>query len=209
MEQQIEVNNFNQIRGLLHFDDGGDLFYFLQIIRRKKDHLNDSIPQQKDSVLIKSYFIDSIEYFNNKEEQIISLCKQHGARAYINLSPCSYEKCTMMLLKECADNIIQKNWRGIRHIIDTVAGKYAAGGDLKAWVVDIDDKSEENLKLILEVIAKLNPLDKDKIIATIPTLHGYHVITRPFDLLSFSRLKPEIVVHKNNPTLLYYYGTDS
>ena len=66
-----------------------------------------------------------------------------------------------------------------------------------------NDSGEVTAKLENEVAAK------DKIIATIPTLHGYHVITRPFDLLSFSRLKPEIVVHKNNPTLLYYYGTDS
>ena len=204
----VEVNNFNQIRSLLHFDDEGDLFYFLQIIRRKKDHQNEPNPQHKDSILIKSYFVDSLEFFDSKKESIIDLCKRYGARAYINLSPCSYEKCNLMLLKEHTDNLVLKNYKAMKHLVETVAGKYPAGGKLKTWVVDCDDESESYLTNLKTVITNVQPIGEDKIIAVIPTLHGYHIITKPFDLATFMKVVPNIDVHKNNPTLLYY-GTDN
>ena len=52
--------------------------------------------------------------------------------------------------------------------------------------------------------------DVDNVIAVLPTINGYHIITHPFNL---KQLEPFIAtnpldIHRNNPTLLYYKSTD-
>lgn len=42
------------------------------------------------------------------------------------------------------------------------------------------------------------------LIDEIPTVNGYHLITKPFNLQKFKEIFPYIDVHKNNPTLLYF-----
>ena len=42
--------------------------------------------------------------------------------------------------------------------------------------------------------------------ALIPTKSGFHLITTPFDMSTFAKQYPNIDVHKNNPTLLYFKG---
>ena len=87
----------------------------------------------------------------------------------------------------------------------------------KSWIVDWDEKEIPN-KLLMEIeLCKpiLSPIfNKDyntfigqsKIIATIPTLNGWHIITTPFNLSQIEpyRCKNPFDVQKNNPTLLYF-----
>lgn len=47
------------------------------------------------------------------------------------------------------------------------------------------------------------PHSEDKVITTIPTKSGYHLITKRFDVLEFKKKYPEIDIQKKNPTLLY------
>jgi hypothetical protein len=42
-----------------------------------------------------------------------------------------------------------------------------------------------------------------KILASIPSKSGIHIITNPFNLAEFTKAFPSIEVHKNNPTNLY------
>ena len=46
--------------------------------------------------------------------------------------------------------------------------------------------------------------NSDKVFMTVPTKSGVHLITWPFDLGQFKAKYPNIDVHKNNPTLLYF-----
>ena len=43
-----------------------------------------------------------------------------------------------------------------------------------------------------------------KVVACLPTKNGYHLITNPFRLDKFKEMYPNIDIHKNNPTLLYF-----
>jgi hypothetical protein len=62
---------------------------------------------------------------------------------------------------------------------------------------------------IKSAINQCEPLG-DKIVATIPTLHGYHLISKPFNKMRFRQFyNKELDVHDNNPTVLYICKSDN
>jgi hypothetical protein len=86
----------------------------------------------------------------------------------------------------------------------------------KRWIIDIDEPEISPI-LLAHIEYHCDPISKfegdhlgfhthfnSKIIATLPTKNGWHVITKPFNLKQFKDKYPEIDVHKNNPTILYY-----
>ena len=80
-------DNFNLIRPLLNFESSDD-FYFIQIMQRRKDN-----PDMKTGVkIIKEFYIDNLEQFDNKQDQIIEMAHKYNARATIRLNKRSYKK---------------------------------------------------------------------------------------------------------------------
>ena len=95
-------------------------------------------------------------------------------------------------------------WRGVKTIIDSACGQTGACDKNKTWVVDVDTKDDDELETIKNVINQCEPFDTKKVVAVIPTLHGYHIISKPFKKMKFSQLYgKQIDIHNNNPTLLY------
>src|SRR5690606_35793815 len=89
-----------------------------------------------------------------------------------------------------------------KHVFDSVVGQLKTYE--KRWIVDIDTKDENYL---LSVINHINEQCRPigvKIISTIPTKSGVHLITHRFDVLEFKKHCPDIDIQKKNPTLLYY-----
>lgn len=78
----------------------------------------------------------------------------------------------------------------------------------KKFVVDLDgmkpgdDRYEEIKSFIRTLRGRGKP--SERIVGEIETMNGYHLITEPFDTKVFGDRYPDIDVHKNNPTLLYY-----
>ena len=100
------INNFEQIKNLLHFENE-DIFYHLQILKRKKE--NPEIG--RNSYLIKTYYVTSNEYLDKVKDEIINLCDFNKARAYINLNPRSFEKTAFNTLKKISDIIMNKDYK--------------------------------------------------------------------------------------------------
>jgi hypothetical protein len=71
------------------------------------------------------------------------------------------------------------------------------------WIVDIDDKDEKELAKTIAILDETRP-EGNKVEAVIPTKSGYHLITKRFDVKSFSEKYPEIDIQRKNPTLLYF-----
>ena len=187
----MEVDNFDLIRLLLDFKSD-DEFYFLQILKRKKEN-----PEQiGNSKEVKTYYITSLEQFNQKEEEIKNLCKITNSRAYINLNKRSFEKCALLCLKQVTDCIINDNFKSVRKAYTTVCG-YQHSGD-KIWVVDCDDMTADE---VLELGIKIKSVNQQPIVAYVPTINGYHILCKPFNTLT---LQLNLDIQKNNPTLLYY-----
>lgn len=194
----MTIDNFKQIRDFLTFKERTD-FYHLQIMMRKKDN-----PEAgSNNRLIKAYYISSKAHLDAVKDEIIALCKCFNARAYINLGRKNSYKCALNTITGLSARLATGN-------IDKIHKEYnSQAGLLKnedtAWVVDIDDVDLPNLDKIRNTINSLIPTDvKNKIRLEIPTKSGIHLITSAFNMQEFKRHFPDIDIHKNNPTLLYY-----
>ena len=199
------IDNWKLIREKLDFSDK-DKFYFIELLQRKKD--DPSFPS--NNRLIKYYFVYSLEYYDKIEEEVKKLSDCTGARVYILLNRRSYKKCALNILSDAAQMCIDSNYQHFPKLISSVIGKYADEPN-KTWIVDIDDDqiidSATNLKksdLIKEYIdSAAYPLGS-KWLFDVPTLNGVHLITKPFDTREFKTIHPNIDIHKDNPTLLYF-----
>ena len=101
-----------------------------------------------------------------------------------------------------AEYIASEDYKSVTVAADRCLDEGAAPGYTKIWVIDLDEQKQEDVtKSILKRMSV-------PIIAEVPTLHGKHLLTHPFnpndmwDLWHYDVERPEI--KKNNPTLLYY-----
>ena len=190
------INNIKEIKKLLVFEND-DHFYHLQIIKRKKEN-----PEVgSNSYMVKTYYINSLEYLDFKYEEIINLCKFHNARAYINLNRRSFERMAYHTLKKITDQILNKDFKSVRKAYESVSGTYSIEPH-KKWIIDVDsDLDEDRLRIFLWALLPVG----NKTIAKIKTKNGYHLITSPFDLREFrdSKFSDGLEVHKDNPTILF------
>ena len=208
----MPVNNFELIRSLLDFRSEDD-FYFLQILQRKKDHNNGKVNgTNNNSRLIKAYYIDSFEKFDFITPEVIEMCNLFGARANINLNRRSYEKMAFHTLQKMSEQLMHRDYKHIHTAFNTVCGKHHSETD-KLWLFDFDAGDGQYEELFMETMNKCAP-EGNKFYAKIPSRAGFHIITRPFNLLDFRHeLKEKGVhwdaeghffrLHKNNPTNLY------
>lgn len=203
------VDNWNLIREKLDFYDK-DKFYFIELMQRKKD--DSSFPA--NNRMVKYYFVYSLKYYDAIESEVKRLSDCTGARVYILLNRRSYKKCMLNMLADAAKMAIDDNYLHFPNLIPSVVGKYADEPD-KNWVIDIDyenwdDRSympinKGGLKCLEMFIDTLEPhIEGTKIKFRVPTLHGVHLITSPFNCQKFSQEYPNIDIHKDNPTLLYF-----
>lgn len=189
------TNNLEQIKGLLRFESNDD-FYHLQVLKRKKEN-----PELgSNSVVIKTYYITSIEHLERVMPEIITLCDLHNARGCINLNVRSFERAAFHTLKKISDIIMNRDYKSVRSAFDSVCGEYGTGRD-KRWIVDVDDKHPKVIASIVNHIQSLDPVEEDKIITLLETKNGFHIITKPFNVSKFQYT--EVDIHKNNPTILY------
>jgi hypothetical protein len=202
--KKIIINNFENIKPLLNFDNS-DLFYYIQIISRKKDNSN----LIKNSEIIKIFYIHSLKDFEFFKDKIIYISKINNARAYINLNRRNNKKIALQMLKKLAD-MISCNCYNIKNIYSSILGKFNAEPN-KVWIIDIDylqyDKSlgyfrtyfwnNQDHKNLLEEL-------KENYLQKIETLNGLHYLVKPFDLRKFKIKYPTFTIHKDNPTLLFY-----
>ena len=211
------VDNFERIKPLLHFSEHGD-FYFLQLLLRKKDGCD--VPNGSDNQrrLVRDYHVTDVKQLDEWHDEIIRLCNETGARAYIRLNKRNWKTIAMAYAQETLEKARKGEEFGSTYgEINSVIGRYPEGHkEDKTWLVDIDDFGPESMRttVVRDIIARCEPVDKVgelcKVIAVIPTRSGTHLITRPFNLQKFNELKKkelteegEVAVLKDNPTILY------
>ena len=207
-EVETQINNFGIIERMLPQKDDKEHFYFLQIIRRNKDHRGKTDLKSKQ---IKVFFITSYPQLMEKQKEIIGLCEAYGARAYINLSPKSWVKLHKGLLIKYAVQLGNEQYAHPFKTVNSVAGEIT--GDQPLWIVDVDSKDDKVLKdakrKILELHMEYNDIIKHgqphSIKLTVPTLQGYHIITDPFNVSKFQKMHVSFAdVHKNSAGVLLY-----
>ncbi len=192
------VNNFEFFKRILNFKSS-DEFYFLQIIKRGKDNKTG----HSKNHMIKFYTVTSLEQFNNLEPEIIALCDLFNARAYIHPTKRSFQQTANEVLRHTT-NVYLDNPIGLKNVYTTVCGKFFITSD-KKFIIDLDGEDADKCNEIVDFIEhECEPYNTVKFQYMVPTVHGVHLITRPFNIAKFKNAYPNIDIHKNNPTLLYY-----
>ena len=197
------INNIEKIKELLNFTNIGD-FYFLLILKRKKDQPEGERDNHQSVRTIKTYCIESLEHLDKRYDEIIQLCEMFRARAYIHVQKQNHFDVSLTMLSTLAQKIQNGN-NNQKGLFDSVVGQLKTHE--KRWIVDVDNKGEENLSKIIKLINSVKP-EEGKIETIIPTKNGYHLITKRFDVMEFNKymsLQGEVPeIQKKNPTLLYY-----
>jgi hypothetical protein len=190
------INNFEKLKKHIIFTSEDD-FYFLQILKRKKEH-----PELgSNSVTVATYYVDSIEKYEKIEDEIINLCTFHNARAYINLNKRSYENLAFQTLRKITDIIMNKDYKHVSYAYNSVCGVHHNAGENKKWVIDIDSVKQVSPLMMAFIDHECRPFGS-KCLDIVQTKNGFHLITKPFDIQEFSKEYPDIQIHKNNPTVL-------
>lgn len=201
------INNVDKLKSMMSFTEKDD-FYFLQVFKRRKDNPD----LGRDQIVLGSYYIDSLEDFDKKIPQIITLCDTENARAYLRVNKRNYGKLSFHFLKRIVEHMASNNYKAMRTAFDSIAGEFHSDPD-KKWIVDVDwdNLNTASLKDSLLVESKIQYLlgklqkeaNREPLLEKIYTKNGMHFITRPFNLMTFRGEYPKIDVHKDNPTLLY------
>ena len=191
------INNLEIIKPLLNFENEGD-FYMLYVFKRKKDQTTDKSNHQSVRT-IKSYCVDSIEYLEQRYDEIQQLCEMFKARAYIHIQKQNHKDVALEMIPQIVKRI-QSGQINQKHVFDSVVGQLKTYE--KRWIVDIDVRDREFVGEVWEFINSIRP-EGPKIEVAIPTKSGYHLITKRFDVMVFQKRYSEIDIQKKNPTLLY------
>lgn len=201
------VNNFETIKNLLKFDKPGDCYY-LQLLRRQSDDpMIGGMPDPNyhgnmHSRSIKDYFIPSLEYFEQKKDEIITMCNTFNVRAYIRLNKRNYAKIAMMIMKHIVEQLVSgQTFNSPFSLIASAAGIANCAGKNKTWIVDCDACHLEHINAIIDMIHNCEPYISGQYsnqeIPRIPTKHGIHLISHPFNKQTFNMFWDEYVKLNN------------
>jgi hypothetical protein len=194
------INNLELIKPLLNFENEGD-FYMLYIFKRKKDQPEGKRDNHQSVRTIKTYCVDSIQYLENRMDEIQKLCETFKARAYIHIQKQNHKDVSLEMMVGLAERI-RNGQHNQKHLFDSVVGQLKTLE--KRWIVDIDTKEPATVLKIKGVIDNVCKPEGVKTIDLIPTKSGFHYITERFDVMEFKKHYPDIDIQKKNPTLLYY-----
>ena len=209
-----EVDNFNLIADNFFNEPNGVLdegeFFFVQILVRGKD--GHHVSGNNKNRLVKYYTITSKQQLLDLKKEIIEISKAVTGRVYIHPAKRSFKEVANVALELTAHTYVSQNWAGMRSVFSTAAGKSFMAKD-KKYIIDIDDvdlttvEGQHRVEMISERIKEIRGKggnNADKVCLAVPTKSGVHLITHSFDVGTFQKRFPNIEVHKNNPTLLYF-----
>lgn len=197
------VNNFYTMSSWFdNLTDQGD-FFFVQVIQRKKDCNTGS-----SSNVIKDYSFFDKETFLAKKDEIITLCKTFNARAYFWVNPRNCKQVQFEIIRE-ATEAIECNSRKLFKCISKAIGQRRNSNYKSIWILDFDTKDTELINKYLNIAMECRHSGSGLIFNLIPTVNGFHALTKGFDLEQFKQKLAianldNIDIHKDNPTVLYY-----
>lgn len=206
----MEIDNFDLIRSHLDFIDTKLDRYVVHILRRTKDispEMKNLLGANESQRLIKTYYVDSLEYFDRKREAIKELCRANNARAYIIVQPKDNFECLLNLGQKIFATIQNKNYSvKPEHLIRQAYCEWHKTRK-KQWILDLDEDSMletkvvdnyggkslvkkqwtfEEVQELVKKHLKLVGKSEDEMY-TVPTKHGCHIVTSPVNLMAIQK----------------------
>ena len=197
------IDNFDIISGWFNnLIDSRD-FFFVQVIQRRKDCKIDT-----NYNVIKDYYFFNEETFLSKKEEIITLCKAFNARAYFWVNPRNCKEVQYELIRETLRAIEVGAYKLFSNLSKAIGHKRSSNFK-SIWILDFDTKDTELITKYLDIAMGCKHAGSSLVFDLIPTVNGYHALTKGFDLKQFTQQLAiakldSIDIHKDNPTVLYY-----
>ena len=130
------------------------------------------------------------------KDEIIGLCKDNNARAYIYPSPISKSRMYNALMLDVVTRVATKNYgKPVENLAPSLASKNLS---IKYIMFDVDTKDANTLNKV-EQIAKEYGFNYQ----ILPTVNGYHILCLPFNY-TIVDLPDNVELKQKCPTLLYY-----
>jgi len=198
------INNFILLTPIFN-DIKEDEVISIMLLKRKKDFQTDKSNHQSTR-LIRTYSVKSLEYFVEKENEIIQLCEYFKCRAYIDVRKKSNKIIALDMLKQIADQIKNEQF-DCANVYHSVLSSSSSKD--KVWIVDLDSKEDEIYEKVVNKITQLyDEGNGGNILYPVPTRQGYNILVTPFRMDVFQKWKEEekidVDVHKHGTALLYY-----
>ena len=195
------TNNFDRFRNIIASNPpASDEYYFVQIIKRKKD--GHDVNGNNLNRCVKYYNIKSLEEFDNVKDEIKTICDALNTRAYIYYSKKSSKETAKLMLKRVTDNIISENYIGMKTSHQSCCSECMPKN--RTYLIDVDTKDMAVMNIISNCLDQCEPTGVNKVVDVIPSKSGFHIIRIPFNVEKFRSLyKEDIDIHKNSPTILY------
>lgn len=172
-------------------------FYYIQVIQRDKDNpwvtgLNGG----NSCRIIKSYSVYNEDQLIKYETKAKAVAELHNARVYMHPA--------RRADKDIASLMIIMLGEYLRHSKHSLSRIYESAcwtdkGVERRWIIDIDTKDQDELVKVRKAVDASKPCHWNHYL--LETIHGRHLITKPFDTRWFDFPR---TIQKNNPTLLYY-----
>lgn len=197
------IDNFDILSGWFNnLIDSRD-FFFVQVIQRRKDCKIDT-----NYNVIKDYYFFNEETFLSKKEEIITLCKAFNARAYFWVNPRNCKEVQYELIRETLRAIEVGAYKLFSNLSKAIGHKRSSNFK-SIWILDFDTKDTELITKYLDIAMGCKHAGSSLVFDLIPTVNGYHALTKGFDLKQFTQQLAiakldSIDIHKDNPTVLYY-----
>lgn len=189
----IMKDNFENIKKIINFDNEGD-FYFIQIIKRRKDLGNEDM--KKGESIVDNFYIYSMEDMDKMKDKIISSIELNNARAYFLINKRNTKRVALEVNKLIAEYIISEQYKAVKNVYTSACGRINSSGKDKKWIIDADTPTE--ITDIREFLID-NNID---ILIELPTKNGLHFIVRPFNVMLFAERFGSSDIKKDSPTLL-------
>jgi len=204
----MTIDNFDILMKHMDFVDPNDR-YIVHVMRRPKDckALANQLGASEAQRLIRTYYIDNIDYLKSKIPAIKELCKSCNARAYLIVSPKNNFECLLNLGKKILDVIQNKDFSVKPEHLLRQAYCENHKTRKKRWIIDLDNdemvetwvqdncgdkvlcKREWTLEKVQELVKKHLKLvgKSEDEMYTVPTKHGWHIITPPVNLMTIQK----------------------
>ena len=175
----MPISNFPVIDDFLQFEKGS--FYKFELLIRNTDGNNplyqEGYSNTNKNILIKSWYIDTKEYYEKMKHEMITLADMTGARLYITLDRKKNLKVVQNLSHAFLDlltgytNGTEPSIKKIYKIFDSeTSKKEASEHDFKTIMFDVDTKDIKVLDALTFYI-----LDNEQHPYILETKKGYHI----------------------------------
>lgn len=204
------ISNLEEIKSILEYENG-NIFYFIQVLQRKKDN-----PEQS-SETIKRYskFVKDERGLIDAYDKSVLISDFYNARTYINLCPISAVKFSKKLLLELTRRLCNDYFIDNYAIADRIALDNSVFFK-NFWIIDIDiPLIPENTEALIDIDHYLSSKEITRI-CELKTPNGKHIIVKSFNYMNaFSDIKKlednnfqlpnnlEFTLKLNSFTLLY------